>query len=226
MYNKVQPLAGEPLYALYDNQVSIHGQYARMGLKEAGCEYITKDIDLPLGQLIPELARLNPKMSIPFFVINDGVTQRVLTDSRDIAMHATTLPGGDKLIPAGKADAVTAVLDKIYSANGGFLAFKSYQSIYNIFQGGLAVVKVVRHRTLTKYMNDPANADLANIYKEKLEAAAKPEEDLEVQVAKANDVAKFLDQTLQANGDAWLTGRFWCVYVFDSDLLRLSFDAP
>ena len=131
---------------LYDHPASIHTQYARICLDEAGVEYQKKFVDLPLGNLKPSFAQISPALSVPALEIRstgaDGTTQSTkLIDSRDIVNYCNDVEGGKRLFPKDKLKDINEILDLVYAANGGQISFKAYPPRDPIFN--FAVNKVM-----------------------------------------------------------------------------------
>ncbi len=81
-------------------------------LDEIGIEYKNQYIDLPLKNIHPNFASKNIKMLIPALEVCSKIDQKktFITDSRDIANFAVTLPGGARLVPKGKEKEVCVLV--------------------------------------------------------------------------------------------------------------------
>lgn len=189
---------------LYSNPCSIHAQYARVVLDEAGVDYTNQFVDLPLGNIAPSYAKVSPALSVPALAISESNT--VLTDSRDIIVYCGKLPGGTRLFPKGKRKAIDDVLDQVYSANGGQLSFQAQNARDPLFSFATGNLARIRKKIARAYRTDPANAHLKEVYDSLAERIKRPNPPLNVLSERASKVMTYLDQSLEKSGGQWLTG--------------------
>mmetsp|Transcript_20826 Transcript_20826/g.49460 ORF Transcript_20826/g.49460 Transcript_20826/m.49460 type:complete len:288 (+) Transcript_20826:28-891(+) len=198
---------GYPYITVYHNPVSIHVQYACIVLEELNVPYKKEHTELPFDNLKPEFARINPKMGLPALVtkLAEGKPE-TLTDSRDIINWCRTLPGGERMHPAGKDAEIAAILDEVYGCNGGQLSFQAYMRYSALFDNALALLGKIRTRRVKGLLEDHRGTDLEQDYVDCLARIEKPGPsypDL-LEACKANILS--FDRRLEASSGEWLTG--------------------
>eukprot|EP00928_Gymnodinium_smaydae_P056177 TRINITY_DN39603_c0_g1_i1.p1 TRINITY_DN39603_c0_g1~~TRINITY_DN39603_c0_g1_i1.p1 ORF type:complete len:288 (+),score=49.11 TRINITY_DN39603_c0_g1_i1:46-909(+) len=199
------PLLGATPLILYDNPLSIHAQYARIALEEAQEAFERVYVNLPMGNLSPTIARMNPGMSIPFLCIpRPSMQPTLICDSRDIAMYAAQLPGGTHLLREERRDSIVNIMDMIYGCNGGQFAFAYQRATSSMFDNALGVLGAIRSLVLRWHRR--SSPDLVKIYDEKIESVSVPLPEVKEWLDKAAQVAAFLDKSLQDSGGPWLLG--------------------
>ncbi|MEO8797701.1 MAG: glutathione S-transferase family protein [Polyangiaceae bacterium] len=144
---------------LYNAPSSYYSMIARLALVEAKVPFTSVKLDIHRRreQLSPAYARLNPNMTVPTLELAD----RVLTDSRDITLHA---------FPGATDDASTRWLDRHYDFSIEELTFG-----WMLLRNRLARWVVPRQLAsiegrLREYAN--ANPDLSERYLRRAEVFA------------------------------------------------------
>jgi len=131
--------------------LSMHNMLSHIVLHLAGIEYEKIHIDLPLGNLDPSFAKINPSLSIPALEIisTKNGNKTTLTDSRDIINYCTRRTEG--LFPKDRVGEINTILDLIYKANGGQISFQSYAPKDRIFDVSVnRITSSLRQRKLRR----------------------------------------------------------------------------
>ncbi|KAL9191043.1 hypothetical protein ACHAXT_000749 [Thalassiosira profunda] len=196
---------------LYDHPASIHAQYARICLDEAGVEYEKQFVDLPLGNLKPSFAQISPALSVPALEIKlpgaDGTTQSTkLIDSREIINYCKDVEGGKRLFPEDKLKDINEILDLVYAANGGQISFKAYPPRDPIFNFAInKIMAPLRGYKVRGYLaNSRHSPRLTKAYQDALVRLDRPGPSMEELSGRANDTMSVLDERLKEG--PWLLG--------------------